>query len=113
MSQWGGGGMHEVSGGVHLDVGVLRLPHRVSAHGIQELVKAGRLRGQMHKFKGGKLAARFPPHRCGRAPPPKEGVAGGVRKSMCITSGEGSRDAARPTTSSTPSAPDWYVSSSN
>ena len=42
MSQRGGGGMDEVSGGVHLDVGVLRLPHRVSAHGIEELVKAGR-----------------------------------------------------------------------
>ena len=38
----GGGGMQEVSGGVHLDVGVLRLPHRASAHGIEELVKAGR-----------------------------------------------------------------------
>ena len=44
MSQWGGG-MDEVSGGVHLDVGVLRLPHRVSAHGIEELVNAGRERG--------------------------------------------------------------------
>ena len=42
---WGGGGMHEVSGGVHLDVGVLRLPHKVSAHGIEELVNTGRERG--------------------------------------------------------------------
>ena len=41
----GGGGMDEVSGGVHLDVGVLRLPHKVSAHGIEELVNAGRERG--------------------------------------------------------------------
>ena len=41
----GGGGMDEVSGGVHLDVGVLRLPHRVSAHGIEELANAGRERG--------------------------------------------------------------------
>ena len=41
----GGGGMDEVSGGVHLDVGVLRLPHRVSAHGIEELVHTGRERG--------------------------------------------------------------------
>ena len=31
---------------------------------------------------------------------------------MCITSGEGSRDAAQATTSSTKSAPDWYVASS-
>ena len=61
MSQWGGGGIHKVGGGVHLDVGVLRLPHRVSAHGIEELVKGGRLRGQMQKFKGGELAAEFPP----------------------------------------------------
>ena len=46
MSQLGGGGgMHEVSGGVHLDVGVLRLPHKVSAHGIEELVNTGRERG--------------------------------------------------------------------
>ena len=41
----GGGGMDEVSGGVHLDVNVLRLPHRVSAHGIEELVNARRERG--------------------------------------------------------------------
>ena len=77
MSHWGGGGMHEVSGGVHLDVGVLRLPHRVSAHGIEELVKAGKLSGQMQKLKGGELAVQFPPQRCGPAPPPKVGVAGG------------------------------------
>ena len=42
----GGGGIHKVSGGVHLDAGVLRLPHRVSAHGIEELVKGGRLRSK-------------------------------------------------------------------
>ena len=41
----GGGGMDEVSGGVHLDVGVLGLPHRFSAHGIEELVNTGRKRG--------------------------------------------------------------------
>ena len=35
-----GVGMDEVSVGVHLCVGVLRLPHRVSAHGIEELVNA-------------------------------------------------------------------------
>ena len=46
------GGMHEVSGGVHLDVGVFRLPHKVSAHGIEELVNTGSQRGQMQKFKG-------------------------------------------------------------
>ena len=65
-----GWGMHKVSAGVHLDVGVLRLPHRVSAHAMEDLVKAGRLRGQMQNFKGGELAAQFPPQRCGPAPPP-------------------------------------------
>ena len=73
----GGGGIHKVSGGVHLDVGILRLPHRVSAHGIDELVKGRGLRGQMQKFKGGDLAAEFPPERCGPSLPPKIAVAGG------------------------------------
>ena len=57
---------------------VLRLPHRVSAHGIEELVKGGRLRGQMQKFKEGDLAAEFPPQICGPDLPPKIGVAGGA-----------------------------------
>ena len=73
-----GGGIHKVSGGVHLDVGVLRLPHRVSAHGIEELVNGGGLRGQMQKFKGGELAAEFPPQICGPGLPPKIGVVGGA-----------------------------------
>ena len=45
-----GRGMDKVSGGVHLDVGVLRLPHRVSAQGIDELVNAGRERGWMQEI---------------------------------------------------------------
>ena len=45
ISQWGGGGVDEVSGGLHLDVGVLRLPHRVSPHRIEELVNTGGERG--------------------------------------------------------------------
>ena len=73
-----GGGIHKVSGGVHLDVGVLRLLHRVSAHGIEELVKGGGLRGQMQNFKGGELAAEFPPQICGPGLPPKIGAAGGA-----------------------------------
>ena len=32
----------------------------------------------MQKFKGGGLAAHFPPHRCGPAPPPEVGVASGA-----------------------------------
>ena len=32
----------------------------------------------MQKFKGGGLAAHFPPQRCGPGPPPKVGVAGGA-----------------------------------
>ena len=40
-----GGGVDEVSGGVHLDVGVLRLPHRVIPHRVEELVNTGGKRG--------------------------------------------------------------------
>ena len=40
-----GGGVDEVSDGVHLDVGVLRLPHRVSPHRVEELVNTGGERG--------------------------------------------------------------------
>ena len=40
-----GGGVDEVSGGVHLDVGVLRLPYRVSPHRVEELVNTGGERG--------------------------------------------------------------------
>ena len=54
-----GGGLHKVRGGVHLGVGIPRLPHRVSAHAIAELVKDRRLRGQMQKFKAGELPAEF------------------------------------------------------
>ena len=32
----------------------------------------------MRKFKGGELAAQFPPQGCGPAPPPEVGVAGGA-----------------------------------
>ena len=32
----------------------------------------------MQKFKGGELAAQFPPQGCGPGPPPKVGVAGGA-----------------------------------
>ena len=32
----------------------------------------------MQKFKGGELAAQFPPRRCGPSPPPEVGVAGGA-----------------------------------
>ena len=41
----GGGGVDKVSGGVHLDVGVLRLPHRVIPHRVEELVNTGGERG--------------------------------------------------------------------
>ena len=40
-----GGGVDEVSGGVHLDVGVLRLPHKVIPHRVEELVNTGGERG--------------------------------------------------------------------
>ena len=77
MSQWGGG-IHKVIGGVHLDVGVLGLPRRVSTHGIEQLVNGGGLRGHMQKLKRGELGAEFPPQSCGPGLPPKIGVAGGA-----------------------------------
>ena len=42
-----GGGVHQVSGGAHLDVGVLGLPHLVGTHRIEQLVNGGGLGGQM------------------------------------------------------------------
>ena len=60
-----GGGIHKVSGEVHLDVGVLGLPHRVSMHVIEQLVNGGGLGGQRQKIKGGELEAEFPPQICG------------------------------------------------
>ena len=63
VAMGGGGGMNQVSGGVHLDVGILRLSHRVSTHLIQQLVHGGgsaenvqkaaegtRKRSSLHKF---------------------------------------------------------------
>ena len=64
------GGIHKVSVRVHLDMGVLRLPHRNSAHGTQQLVNGGRLRGQMKILREGSwrrsslhqvVAHAFPP----------------------------------------------------
>ena len=72
------GGIHKVSGGIQLDVGVLRLPHRVSTHGTEQLVNGGRLRGQMQKLKRGELAVELPPQSCGPGLPPKIGVAVGA-----------------------------------
>ena len=34
----------------------------------------------MQKFKGGELAAQFPPQGCGPSPPPEVGVAGGAAR---------------------------------
>ena len=79
MSQWVGN-THKVSGGVHLDVGVLGLPHRVSTHGVEQLVNGGGLRGEMQKLKGGKSELEFPPQICGPGLPPKIRVAGGAAR---------------------------------
>ena len=77
-----GGERHKVSGGIHLDVGVLGLPYRVSTHGIEQLVNGGGLRGRMQKIKGGELGAEFPPQMCGPGLPAKKRVREGLRKSM-------------------------------
>ena len=67
----------------------------------------------MQKFKGGELAAQFPPQGCGPSPPPEVGVAGGAAHVDVDDLGGGVEYAAQSTTSSTPSAPDRYVASSN
>ena len=74
----GGGGVHQVRGGVHLDVGVLGIPHRVGMHGIQQLVHGGGLGETVQKTKGGNPEAEFPPQICGPGLPPKIRVAQGV-----------------------------------
>ena len=66
-----GGGVNKAISGVHLDVGVPRLPHRVIPHRVEELVNTGGERGQMEKFEGGELVAQFPPQGCGPSPPPR------------------------------------------
>ena len=71
-------GIHKVSGGVHLDVGVLGLPHRVCMHGIEQLVIGGGLRGQMQKLTGGELEAEFPPQIWGLGLPYNIRVARGA-----------------------------------
>ena len=48
-----GGGMHQVSGGVHLDVGILRLAHRVSTHLVKQLVHGGGLGEDVQKRREG------------------------------------------------------------
>ena len=68
MSQWGGGGMHQV--GVQLDVGILSLSHRVSTHLTQPLVHGGGLGEKVQNTKGGNPEAEFPPQSCGRGLPP-------------------------------------------
>ena len=70
-----GGGIHQVSGAVHLDVGVLGLPHRVSTHGIQQLAHGGALGEKAQKTKAGNPEAEFPAKICGPSLPPKIRVA--------------------------------------
>ena len=60
----------------------------------------------MQKLKRGGLVAEFTPQRCGLGLPPRIAVAGGAAQVDVNDIGEGSRNAAQPTTSSTPSAPD-------
>ena len=53
--------MHQVSGGLDLDVGVLGLPHRRNTHCIQQLVLGGGDGKKVQKTKGGDPEAEFPP----------------------------------------------------
>ena len=67
----------------------------------------------MEKFEGRELVAQFPPQGCGPSPPPEVAVAGGAAHVDVDDIGGWSREAAQPTMSSTPSASDSYVASSN
>ena len=60
MSHWEGG-LHQGSGGVNLNVGVLGLPHRVGTHGIHQLVHGGGGGEKAQKTKGANPEAAFPP----------------------------------------------------
>ena len=64
-------------GGVYIRL-VVGFPHRVSTHGIEQLVNGGALRGQMQKFKGGELGAEFPPQMCGPGLPLRIRDVGGA-----------------------------------
>ena len=79
MSQWGGG-IHKVSGGVHLDVGVVGLPHAVSMHGIEQLVNGGGLRCKNLREGSWKRSSlrKFLAH----AFPPRQELREGPRPSM-------------------------------
>ena len=67
----------------------------------------------MEKFEGGELAAQFPPQGCGPSPPPEVAVAGGAAHVDVDDIGGGVEEGSQPTMSSTPSASDSYVASSN
>ena len=50
-------------------MGILRLSHQVSTHGIQQLVHGGGLGEKVQKRKGGNAEAEFPPQICGPCMP--------------------------------------------
>ena len=70
-----GGGMHQVSGGVHRGMGILRLSQRVNAHLVQQLVHGGGLGENVQKTKGRNPEAEFSPQICGLGLPPHVGIA--------------------------------------
>ena len=67
----------------------------------------------MENSERGELVAQFPPQGCGPSPPVEVAVAGGAAHVDVDDIGGGSREAAQPTMSSTPSSSDSYVASSN
>ena len=79
MSQWGGGVVYR-----RLVVGYtwtwasLGFPTGLVRMELRSWSGVAGLGGQMQKFKGGELAAEFPPQSCGPGLPPKVGVVGGA-----------------------------------
>ena len=104
--------MRQVSGRVHLDVGIRRLSHQVSTHGIQQLVHGGglgeKIKKRRERTRKRNSLRKFVDH----AFRPMYELRDGLHRSMGITPGEGSRDAAQATISSTESLPERYVASS-
>ena len=112
MSQWGGGGMHQVSGGVHLDVGVLGLLHRLSTHGIQQLVHGGGLGEKVQKTNRGNPEAEFPPQIRGPDLTLKIRVAQGAVYNSANHLGAAAQGCCLGHNASTAGAPEWWVASS-
>ena len=105
--------MHQVRGGVHMDVGVLGLPHWDSTHCMQ-LLHGGGLGEKVQKKinKGREPGSGVPFTNSWTKPSPQGKSCSRGCANQFEWTGTGSRDAAQATTSTTVRAPELYVASS-